>query len=96
MAGIKIQQSKDTFCDYLLIKLWQSFLLAQAWKLDSGDRGERLIDHTEAVQDFMKHLESIDSKTTTDLAQFGIKNSTMMTRYLKQAYANLLSNHVDF
>lgn len=96
MTGIKIQQSKDTFCDYLLIKLWQSFLLTQSWKLDSGDRGEELIKHTKAVQDFMKHLESIDSKTTTDLAQFGIKNSTMMIRYLNQAYANLLSNHVDF
>ena len=93
---IKIQQSKDTFCDYLLIKLWQSFLLTQGWKLNSSSRGEELINHTEVVQDFMKHLESIDSKTTTDLAQFGIKNSTMMTRYLKQAYANLLSNHVDF
>ena len=93
---IKIQQSKDTFCDYLLIKLWQSFLLTQGWKLDSSSRGEELINHTEVVQDFMKHLESIDSKTTTDLAQFGIKNSTMMIRYLKQAYANLLSNHVDF
>lgn len=93
---IKIQQSKDTFCDYLLIKLWQSFLLTQGWKLDSSDRGEKLINHAKAVQDFMKHLESIDSKTTTDLAQFGIKNSTMMIRYLKQAYANLLSNHVDF
>ena len=93
---IKIQQSKDTFCDYLLIKLWQSFLLTQIWELDSSGRGERLINHTKVVQDFMKHLESIDSKTTTDLAQFGIKNSTMMTRYLKQAYANLLSNHVDF
>ena len=93
---IKIQQSKDTFCDYLLIKLWQSFLLAQGWELDSSDRGEELINHTKVVQDFMKHLESIDSKTTTDLAQFGVKNSTMMTRYLKQAYANLLSNHVDF
>ena len=93
---IKIQQSKDTFCDYLLIKLWQSFLLTQSWELDSNDRGEELINHTKLVQDFMKHLESIDSKTTTDLAQFGIKNSTMMTRYLKQAYANLLSNHVDF
>lgn len=93
---IKIQQSKDTFCDYLLIKLWQSFLLTQSWELDSSSRGEELINHTEVVQDFMKHLESIDSKTTTDLAQFGIKNSTMMTRYLKQAYANLLSNHVDF
>lgn len=93
---IKIQQSKDTFCDYLLIKLWQSFLLAQAWKLDSSDRGEELINHTKAVQDFMKHLESIDSRTTTDLAQFGIKNSTVMAKYLKQAYANLLSNHVDF
>ena len=93
---IKIQQSKDTFCDYLLIKLWQSFLLTQGWKLDSDDRGGELINHTKVVQDFMKHLEAIDSKTTTDLAQFGIKNSTMMTRYLKQAYANLLSNHVDF
>lgn len=93
---IKIQQSKDTFCDYLLIKLWQSFLLTQSWELDSSSRGEELINHTKLVQDFMKHLESIDSKTTTDLAQFGIKNSTMMTRYLKQAYANLLSNHVDF
>ena len=93
---IKIQQSKDTFCDYLLIKLWQSFLLTQSWELGSGDRGAELINHTKVVQDFMKHLESIDSKTTTDLAQFGIKNSTMMTRYLKQAYANLLSNHVDF
>lgn len=93
---IKIQQSKDTFCDYLLIKLWQSFLLTQGWKLDSSDRGEELINHVKAVQDFMKHLESIDSKTTTDLAQFGVKNSTMMTRYLKQAYADLLSNHVDF
>lgn len=93
---IKIQQSKDTFCDYLLIKLWQSFSLTQGWELDSSDRGEELIDHVKAVQDFMKHLEAIDSKTTTDLAQFGIKNSTMMTRYLKQAYANLLSNHVDF
>lgn len=93
---IKIQQSKDTFCDYLLIKLWQSFLLTQSWELDSSDRGEELINHAKAVQDFMKHLEAIDSKTTTDLAQFGIKNSTMMTRYLKQAYANLLSNHVDF
>lgn len=96
MVGIKIQQSKDTFCDYLLIKLWQSFLSTQAWELDSGDRGEELINHTKAVRDFMKHLESIDSKTTTDLAQFGVKNSTMMARYLKQAYANLLSNHVDF
>lgn len=93
---IKIQQSKDTFCDYLLIKLWQSFLLTQGWELDSNDRGEELINHAKAVQDFMKYLESIDSKTTTDLAQFGIKNSTMMTRYLRQAYANLLSNHVDF
>ena len=93
---IKIQQSKDTFCDYLLIKLWQSFLLTQSWELDSSSRGEELINHAKAIQDFMKHLESIDSKTTTDLAQFGIKNSTMMTRYLKQAYANLLSNHVDF
>lgn len=93
---IKIQQSKDTFCDYLLIKLWQSFLLTQGWKLDSSSRGEELINHTEVVQDFIKHLESIDSKTTTDLVQFGIKNSTMMIRYLKQAYANLLSNHVDF
>lgn len=93
---IKIQQSKDTFCDYLLIKLWQSFLLTQSWELDSSDRGKELINHTKVVQDFMKHLESIDSKTTTDLAQFGVKNSTMMTRYLKQAYANLLSNHVDF
>lgn len=93
---IKIQQSKDTFCDYLLIKLWQSFLLTQSWELDSSNRGEELINHTEVVQDFMKHLEAIDSKTTTDLAQFGVKNSTMMTRYLKQAYANLLSNHVDF
>lgn len=93
---IKIQQSKDTFCDYLLIKLWQSFLLTQSWELDSSNRGEELINHAKAVQDFMKHLESIDSKTTTDLAQFGVKNSTMMTRYLKQAYANLLSNHVDF
>ena len=93
---IKIQQSKDTFCDYLLIKLWQSFLLAQSWELDSSSRGEELINHTKVVQDFMKYLESMHSKTTTDLAQFGIKNSTMMTRYLKQAYANLLSNHVDF
>ena len=93
---IKIQQSKDTFCDYLLIKLWQSFLLTQNWKLDSSGRGKELINHTKVVQDFMKHLETIDSKTTTDLAQFGVKNSTMMTRYLKQAYANLLSNHVDF
>ena len=93
---IKIQQSKDTFCDYLLIKLWQSFLLTQSWELDSNGRGEELINHAEAVRDFMKHLESIDSKTTTDLAQFGVKNSTMMTRYLKQAYDNLLSNHVDF
>lgn len=96
MAGIKIQQSKDTFCDYLLIKLWQSFLLTQGWELDFSGYGEELINHAEAVQDFMKHLEAIDSKTTTDLAQFGIKNSTMMTRHLKQAYANLLSNHVDF
>ena len=93
---IKIQQSKDTFCDYLLIKLWQSFLLTQSWDLDSSSRGEELINHTKLVQDFIKYLESINSKTTTDLAQFGIKNSTMMTRYLKQAYANLLSNHVDF
>lgn len=93
---IKIQQSKDTFCDYLLIKLWQSFLLTQSWELDSSNHGEELINHAKVVQDFMKHLESINSKTTTDLAQFGIKNSTMMTRYLKQAYANLLSNHVDF
>ena len=93
---IKIQQSKDTFCDYLLIKLWQSFLSTQAWELDSGDRGAELINHTKVVQDFMKYLESMHSKTTADLAQFGVKNSTMMTRYLKQAYANLLSNHVDF
>ena len=80
----------------MLIKLWQSFLLTQSWELDSSSCGEELINHTKAVQDFMKHLETIDSKTTTDLAQFGIKNSTTMTRYLKQAYANLLSNHVDF
>ena len=96
MVGIKIQQSKDTFCDYLLIKSWQSFLLTQNWELDSSDHGEELINHTKVVQDFMKHLEAIYSKTTTDLTQFGVKNSTMMTKYLKQAYANLLSNHVDF
>lgn len=76
---IKIQQSKDTFCDYLLIKLWQSFLLTQGWELDSSDCGEELINHAKVVQDFMKYLETIDSKTTTDLAQFGIKNSTMIS-----------------
>lgn len=96
MAEIKIQQSKDTFCDYLLIKLWQNFLSKQGWEPNSSNHGEGLINYTKTVRAFMNHLESSHSKTTTDLAQFGVKNSTVMAKYLKQAYANLLSNYVDF
>lgn len=95
MFGIKIQQSKDAFCDYLLVKSWQNYLRQMDLEIGT-DKGYNLTERINIINDFMKNIEYLYSTNVTDLAQFGIKSSTTMQQYLQQAYKNLQNNHVSF
>lgn len=90
---IKLQRSKDTFCDYLLANMWQSFLAHSSYD-ETCDFD--LIKNLNSVGDFMRHLKQFYSITDTDLMQFGIKNDRDMQTQLTYAYRNLIDNGVDF
>lgn len=90
---LKLQRSKDTFCDYLLAKMWQSFLANSTYD-ETCDFD--LIKNLNSVGDFMRHLKQFYSITDTDLKQFGIKSDRDMQTQLTYAYRNLIDNGVDF
>lgn len=88
-----LQRSKDTFCDYLLAKMWKSFLTNSQYD-ETCDFD--LIKNLNSVVDFMRHLSQVYSMTDIDLKQFGIKNAHDMQLRLTYAYRNLIDNGVDF
>ena len=88
-----LQRSKDTFCDYLLAKMWQSFLTNSQYD-ETCDFD--LIKNLNSVVNFMRHLRQLYSMTDSDLKQFGIKNAHDMQLQLTYAYRNLIDNGVDF
>lgn len=90
---LKLQRSKDTFCDYLLAKMWQSFLTNSSHD-ETCDFD--LIKNLNSVGDFMRYLKQFYSITDTDLKQFGIKSDRDMQAQLTYAYRNLIDNGVDF
>lgn len=83
--NIKINRSKDTFCDYLLIKLWEDYITKDNLEPDLNK-----IKNTTLVDNFMLCLNQ------DELAQFGIKTIENMQNYLSLAYQNLQSNDVKF
>lgn len=93
MAIFRIQQSKDAFCDFLLAKLWLSFL--KKTNLNT-DEDHDLIDNLQVVTDFTQYLEHLCSATDTDLMQFGIKSNKVMQKQLKSAYENLVNSGIEF
>lgn len=90
---MKLQRSKDTFCDYLLTKMWKSFLTDSS---HNEARNFDLIKNLNLVSNFMHHLKQYYSITDTDLEQFGIKSDRDMQMQLTYAYRNLIDNGVDF
>ena len=90
---MKLQRSKDTFCDYLLAKMWKSFLADSSY---NEARNFDLIKNLNLVSNFMRHLKQYYSITDTDLKQFGIKSNRDMQAQLTYAYCNLIDNNVDF
>lgn len=91
---IKIQHSKDLFCDFLLAKLWQT------WLNENGYETERDFDmldqDKQRITDFAHYLEKISSTSASELEQFGIKNVDDLQNQLKQSYRNLVNNDIDF
>ena len=90
---MKLQRSKDTFCDYLLAKMWQSFLNNSSYD-ETCDFD--LIKNLNSVSDFMHYLRQFYSITETDLKQFGIKSDRDIQAQLTYVYRNLIDNGVDF
>lgn len=49
MFSIKVQQSKDAFCDYLLIKSWQNYLRQMDLEIGT-DKGYNLTERINIVR----------------------------------------------
>ena len=94
MKAIKIQHSKDSLCDFLLAKLWQTYLLNN--EPEKADLDYDTIDDLEIITNFVTNVEHTLSSTDTDLAQFGINDPQKMQQILKQAYHTLTSEHISY
>lgn len=95
MRGVfKIQHSKDQFCDFLLAKMWQTWLKENGY---DTERDFDLLDQDkQLVTDFAHYLEKISSTSASKLEQFGIKSVDNLQEQLKQSYRNLVDNDIDF
>lgn len=94
MKKFNMQRSKDTLCDYFLVKLWDSWLDSK--KYDVNIDFDLIDDQPEYVAEFMQYLEYITGIRATDLKQFGFKSVSDLQNYLKQAFHNLENSGIDF
>lgn len=94
MRGIKIQHSKDAFCDFLLTRLWQNWLTQNGHDIDRDF--DLISENLDYVKDFMHYLEYISLSYDHELSQFGIKTPEDLQKQLKQSYENLTSNDIEF
>ena len=91
---IKIQHSKDQFCDFLLAKMWQTWLKENGY---DTERDFDLLDQDkQRVTEFAHYLEKAFSTSASELEQFGIKSVDDLYNQLKQSYCNLVNNDIDF
>ena len=91
---IKIQHSKDQLCDFLLAKLWQTWLKENGYNVEEDF--DLLDQDKQCVKDFAHYLEQISSIDSDAWKQFGIKNVDDLQNQLKQSYRNLVDNDIDF
>lgn len=92
MSNFKIQKSKDAFCDFLLVNLWQLFLENDNY---NDEQDFDLVQNTDYVQKFIEYLDYL-SNNKKALAQFNLHSIKAMQTQLTNAYHNLINNDVDF
>lgn len=90
MSNIKMQHSKDMFCDYLLAKLWQHFLIINHYDIDQDY--DLITKHPEYVHNFIKFIKEITESSDDNLMQFNLNTTKNMTKQLVHAYQNLINN----
>lgn len=84
---INVPQSKDAFCDFLLARMWQTFL--DEVGADSNADYD-LTDDDECIDAFYR-LFGKDK-----LKQFNINSKEDLQQYLKLAYHNLDNSDIIF
>lgn len=87
MTAIKIQHSKDTFCDYLLVHAWRDFFDVRGLGFAKNDAEHYIELHR--MTEFAKFLADDGDKPFERLQLFGIKNDNDLMQILRQAYDNL-------
>ena len=93
MQAIKLQHSKDLFCDFLLAKMWQGWLKEN--KLDT-DRDYDLISNRDHINQFYQNLINKLTISQKEFEQFSIKSVDDLQKQLRQSYYNLMDNDIDY
>ena len=93
MQAIKLQHSKDLFCDFLLAKMWQGWLKKN--KLDI-DRDYDLISNRDNISQFYQDLINKLTISQNEFEQFSIKSVDDLQKQLRQSYYNLMDNDIDY
>lgn len=81
-----MQESKDTLCDFLLVRMWRSWL---DQKMYDVDQDYDLIDNENYVSNFIEYLYYSLAITKSDLKQFEINDVSDMQHTLRMAFDNI-------
>lgn len=87
MQQFKIQHSKDTFCDYLLVHTWHDFLDLVGMGIAKKDSSD-LISLSQ-MDNFASFLSNDNENPYKMLKPFGIDDNEDLQKQLKQSIKNL-------
>ena len=93
MQAIKLQHSKDLFCDFLLAKMWQGWLKENNF---DTDRDYDLISNRDNISQFYQDLINKLTINQNEFEQFSIKSVDDLQKQLRQSYYNLMDNDIDY
>lgn len=93
MQAIKLQHSKDLFCDFLLAKMWQGWLKKNNF---DTDRDYDLISNRDHISQFYQDLINKLTINQNEFEQFSIKSVDDLQKQLRQSYYNLMDNDIDY
>lgn len=87
-----INTSKALYCDFLLVKLWQSYLISLGF-----NPKQDLLDYSGIVSNFPDYLEkTLGISSRYILEQFGINSNKDLQVVLKNSYKILRDKEVVF